>query len=226
MSMLRAFDELGIHATHAWGMTEISPVGSFGKLKPSLGPPTMDDGYGYRLKQGLPLPFVQTRVMTPTGEALWDGMTVGELQVRGPWVAASYYRNEEAAAWSEDGWLRTGDVVHIDSEGYIKIVDRLKDLIKSGGEWISSVDLENALMGHPAVQEAAVIAIHHPKWQERPPACVKLKAGEFATPETLQHFLAQRFSRWWVPDIIELVDEIPKTPTGKFKKEALRKRYA
>ena len=226
MSMLRAFDELGIHATHAWGMTEISPVGSFGKLKPSLGPPTMDDVYGYRLKQGLPLPFVQTRVMTPTGEALWDGMTVGELQVRGPWVAASYYGNEEAAAWSEDGWLRTGDVVHIDSEGYIKIVDRLKDLIKSGGEWISSVDLENALMGHPAVQEAAVIAIHHPKWQERPPACVKLKAGEFATPETLQHFLAQRFSRWWVPDIIELVDEIPKTPTGKFKKEALRKRYA
>jgi len=165
-------------------------------------------------------------VINDEGEAPWDGESVGELQVRGPWVAASYYNPEEKSkTWTEDGWLRTGDVVNIDAEGYIKITDRTKDLIKSGGEWISSVDLENALMGHPAVLEAAVIAIPHAKWQERPLACVVLKKGASATAAELKDFLATKFANWWLPDAIEFVDEIPKTTTGKFQKTRLREQF-
>ncbi|HKO08122.1 MAG TPA: long-chain fatty acid--CoA ligase [Alphaproteobacteria bacterium] len=225
-AMLRAFDELGITIIHAWGMTEMSPVGTMGTIKPRLDQADADTRYAYRAKQGIALPFVEVRVINDEGEAPWDGESVGELQVRGPWVAASYYNPEEKSkTWTEDGWLRTGDVVNIDAEGYIKITDRTKDLIKSGGEWISSVDLENALMGHPAVLEAAVIAIPHAKWQERPLACVVLKKGASATAAELKDFLATKFANWWLPDAIEFVDEIPKTTTGKFQKTRLREQF-
>ncbi|HUI17338.1 MAG TPA: long-chain fatty acid--CoA ligase [Alphaproteobacteria bacterium] len=225
-AMLRAFDELGITIIHAWGMTEMSPVGTMGAVKPRLDQADADTRYAYRSKQGIALPFVEVRVIGDDGEAPWDGASVGELQVRGPWVAASYYNPEEKSrAWTEDGWFRTGDVVNIDAEGYIKITDRTKDLIKSGGEWISSVDLENALMGHPAVLEAAVIAIPHAKWQERPLACVVLKEGASATAAELKEFLAAKFASWWLPDAIEFVREIPKTTTGKFQKTRLREQF-
>ncbi|MFI4987223.1 MAG: long-chain fatty acid--CoA ligase [Alphaproteobacteria bacterium] len=225
-AMLRAYDELGITIIHAWGMTEMSPVGTMGAVKPRLDQADADTRYAYRAKQGIALPFVEVRVIDDDGEASWDGKSVGELQVRGPWVAASYYNPEEkSTAWTADGWFRTGDVVNIDAEGYIKITDRTKDLIKSGGEWISSVDLENALMGHPAVLEAAVIAIPHAKWQERPLACVVLKKGASTSAGELKDHLAAKFAAWWLPDAIEFVDEIPKTTTGKFQKTRLRERF-
>jgi fatty-acyl-CoA synthase len=153
-------------------------------------------------------------------------VTVGELEVRGPWVAASYYNlPEEAQKWSPDGWLRTGDMGHIDEYGYLKIVDRSKDLIKSGGEWISSVDLENALMGHPAVKEAAVIGVAHPKWQERPLAVVVLNEGAQAHAAELREFLAAKFAKWQLPDGFVFAAEIPRTSVGKFRKTALREQF-
>ena len=151
--------------------------------------------------KGCLLPLVETRVMGQLGEAPWDGETMGELEVRGPWVASGYYQAPELTGkWSDDGWFRTGDVATIDPEGYVKITDRTKDLIKSGGEWISSVDLENALMGHPAVAEAAVIAAKHPKWDERPVAVVVVKQGASVTAEELRAFLEPRFAKFWLPD--------------------------
>jgi len=222
-SMLRSFDELGISICHAWGMTEMSPVGTLGTLKPRMDQSDKDTQYRYRAKQGMPLPFVEMRIVGDEGEAPWDGETMGELQVRGPWVAATYYNPDgKVTSWTDDGWFRTGDVVNIDPEGYVKITDRTKDLIKSGGEWISSVDLENTLMGHPAVLEAAVIAVAHAKWAERPLACVVLKPGAAVTAKELKDFLAGKFAAWWLPDAIEFVPEIPKTSTGKFQKTRLR----
>lgn len=165
--------------------------------------------------------------MGPHGEAPWDGESLGELEVRGPWVAASYYNQpDQEHRWTDDGWFRTGDVAAIDTEGYVKIADRTKDLIKSGGEWISSIDLENALMGHPAVREAAVIAIPNEKWGERPLAAVVLKEGCQASVEELRAHLAGRFASWQLPDGIEFVDEIPRTSVGKFKKSRLREMFA
>jgi fatty-acyl-CoA synthase len=162
-----------------------------------------------------------------SGEVPWDGTTSGELHVRGPSVASSYYENQEAVdRWTEDGWFRTGDVVTIDASGSIKVSDRSKDLIKSGGEWISSVDLENALMSHPAVKEAAVVAVPHPKWAERPLAAVVLKEGARASPAELKDFLAPRFASFWLPDAFVFIDAIPRTSAGKFLKSALRERYA
>ena len=156
----------------------------------------------------------------------WDGKSVGELEVRGPWVASAYYNCPEAAAsFTDDGWLRTGDIVTIDARGCIEIQDRAKDVIKSGGEWISSVALENALMGHPAVAEAAVVAVSHPKWQERPLAVVVLKEGKTATPTELLEFLAPHFAKWWLPDAVVFVREIPRTSAGKFLKRALREQF-
>jgi fatty-acyl-CoA synthase len=152
---------------------------------------------------------------------------MGELEVRGPWVAASYYETpEQAARWTDDGWFRTGDVVTIDARGFIQIKDRTKDVIKSGGEWISSVELENALMAHPAVAEAAVVAVPDEKWDERPLAAVVLKPGMTATADELRSFLAPDFAKWWLPDRFEFVAEIPKTSVGKFRKSELRERFA
>jgi fatty-acyl-CoA synthase len=186
-----------------------------------------DKKYEVRAKQGLPAPFIEMRVRNDEGVAPWDGLTPGELEVRGPWVASAYYNSpENQDRWTPDGWFKTGDIATLDPEGYLKLVDRSKDLIKSGGEWISSVDLENALMGHPKVREAAVIAIPHPKWQERPLAVVVLNDGEAATPEELRDFLATRFAKWQLPDGFAFAKEIPRTSVGKFLKMRLREQYA
>jgi len=160
-------------------------------------------------------------------EVPWDSVTSGEIEIRGPWVAASYYEYpDQAHRWTQDGWFRTGDVATMDQDGYVKIVDRAKDLVKSGGEWISSVDLENTLMGHPAVKEACVVGIPHPKWQERPLAAIVLKDGAKANPEELRAFLAASFAKWQLPDAFVFIDAIPRTSVGKFKKLALRQQFA
>ncbi|MBI4218545.1 MAG: AMP-binding protein, partial [Chloroflexi bacterium] len=226
-SLMRGMDRKGIRIVHAWGMTETTPLGTVANLKADLAGLDAEARYGFRLKQGLPVPFVEVRAAGESGIAPRDGKTQGELQVRGPWVAASYFNSPDAREqWTEDGWFRTGDVVTIDSEGYVKITDRTKDLIKSGGEWISSVELENALMGHEAVAEAAVIAVPNPKWQERPLAVVVLKKGKIATAADLSSHLAGRFPKWWLPDGYVFRDSIPKTTTGKFLKSKLREEYA
>ena len=230
-AMIRRADQLGLSVRHSWGMTEMTPAGTTSKIKSTMADWPDDAKYAVRAKQGLPFPFVETRAMADDGsgvvkEAPWDGQTMGELQVRGPWIAASYYKNEaEKDKWTADGWFRTGDVVTIDSEGYVKIMDRAKDVIKSGGEWISSVDLENALMGHPAVKEAAVVGLPHPKWLERPLAVVVLKDGQALAEAELREFLAPKFAKWQLPDGIAFVKEIPRTSVGKFKKSALREQF-
>ncbi len=224
--MIRAFDRFDLRVLHAWGMTETTPLGTTSYLKHHLQSLPENERYAYRSKQGIPAPFVEVRAMTDNGEAPWDGKTMGELQVRGPWIAASYYQlDAEADKWTPDGWFRTGDVVTIDSEGYVKITDRTKDLIKSGGEWISSLDLEGALVGHPAVQEAAVIAIPHPKWDERPLAVIVLKPGKSATEQELRDVLASKFAKFWLPDAFAFVSEIPRTSTGKMMKAKLREQF-
>jgi len=225
-AMIRAFDRHHLRVLHGWGMTETTPVASVNYVKRELGGLAGEALYAQRAKQGVPLPFVEVRAMTPDGEAPWDGRTMGELEVRGPWIASSYHDlDAESDKWSEDGWFRTGDIVTIDVHGYIKITDRSKDLIKSGGEWISSVDLENALAGHPKVAEAAVIAVPHPKWDERPLAVVVLKPGQSATAEELREYLAPKFARYWLPDGFEFVPEIPRTSTGKMLKAKLREQF-
>ncbi|MDR6225688.1 long-chain fatty acid--CoA ligase [Desmospora profundinema] len=225
-SLIRGFDRHNLHVVHAWGMTETSPMGTVCNLKPHLAALPEEEQYRYRAKQGMPVPFLEARIMNENGEAPWDGATMGELQVRGPWVAQKYYESPGSQdAFTEDGWFRTGDVATIDPEGYMKITDRTKDLIKSGGEWISSVDLENALMAHPAVAEAAVIAAAHPKWQERPLAVVTCQEGAEVTPEELHAFLEPQFAKWWLPDGYVFVKEIPRTSAGKFLKARLRDQY-
>jgi len=172
------------------------------------------------------VPFIDIRTVNADGICPRDGQTMGELEIRGPWVAASYFQSgSERDNWTDDGWFRTGDVATIDAEGYMRITDRRKDLIKSGGEWISSVDLENALMSHPEIREAAVIAIPDPKWQERPLAVVVLKDGAETTPDALRAHLAPRFPKWWLPDKFVFAKEIPRTSTGKFLKTKLRVLY-
>jgi fatty-acyl-CoA synthase len=233
-SMIRAFDAQGIRIVHAWGMTEMSPLGTVSNVRTEL---DSDEGarYAVRSKQGIPAPFVGARIVNDAGEAPWDGKTTGELQVRGPWVAARYHDGgdpasvepEDRAKWTADGWFKTGDVACIDALGYMKICDRTKDLIKSGGEWISSVDLENALMGHPKVREACVIAVPHPKWAERPLAVIVAKDPNVppTAAELAAHLEAARFAKWWLPDAYVFEDAIPRTSAGKFLKSSLRDRY-
>ncbi|AHG89060.1 AMP-dependent synthetase and ligase [Gemmatirosa kalamazoonensis] len=217
----------GIDMCHGWGMTELSPVGSIAAVPHTLHDAPREAQLAYRAKQGRPIPFVEIRARGEDGLVPWDGSTLGELEVRGPWVAASYYESDEGASrFTDDGWFRTGDVVAIWPDGTIEVADRSKDLIKSGGEWISSVALENALMGHPAVAEAAVIAVPDPRWQERPLAAVVLKPGATATPDELRAHLAPQFASWWLPERFEFVDAIPRTSVGKFLKSALRERFA
>jgi len=226
-AMIRAYDALGLRVVHGWGMTETSPVGTVNYVKSDMADMDGEALYAYRAKQGLPLPFFEIRAVADDGIVPWDGQTLGELQVRGPWVASSYYRPEDdAGKWTDDGWLRTGDIVAIDARGYVRIADRSKDLVKSGGEWISSLDLENALMAHPAVQEAAVIAVPHERWGERPLAVVVARTGHDIEPEALDAHLAPRFARYWLPDAYVLVAEIPRTATGKMLKSRLREQYA
>jgi acyl-CoA synthetase (AMP-forming)/AMP-acid ligase II len=227
LELIRRLDPFGLQIKHLWGMTETTPIGTSGGLRPHMSDWPDDKKYEVRAKQGWPAPFVEIRLMRPEGEAPWEGLTSGEIEIRGPWVAASYHdAPDQAHRWTPDGWFRTGDVATIDEDGYVKIVDRAKDLVKSGGEWISSVDLENTLMGHPAVKEACVVGIPHPKWQERPLAAIVLKDGARATAEQLRAFLAQSFAKWQLPDAFVFIDAIPRTSVGKFKKLALREQFA
>jgi fatty-acyl-CoA synthase len=222
-AMIAGFDRHGLTVMHAWGMTETQPVGSVAVVKPSLAGGTPEQQLAIRATQGYPMVFVESRHTDDQGKVLpWDGETMGELEVRGPWVASSYMGDEGKDRWSKDGWFKTGDVVTLDPEGYIRITDRSKDVIKSGGEWISSVALENALMSHPAVLEAAVFAGRHPKWDERPIAAVVLKKGMQATEADLRAHIEGRFAKFWLPDAYVFVDQIPRTSTGKFLKTRLR----
>ncbi len=227
-TMIAGFKERhGLNVVHGWGMTETSPVASVSALPGELAQADWETQLEYISLQGQPLPFVELRLRDDEGKELpWDDSAMGELEVRGPWVASSYYKTpEQADRWTADGWFRTGDIVSIHPRGFIRIQDRSKDVIKSGGEWISSVALENALMGHPAVAEAAVIAMPDERWDERPLAVVVLKQGASATALELREFLAGQFAKWWVPDSVEFVDEIPKTGVGKFRKTALREQF-
>jgi fatty-acyl-CoA synthase len=227
LAMIRGFEERhGLTILHAWGMTETAPLGTVCNVPPHVASGPIDERYRYRAKQGRPGTFVELRARGDQGLIPWDGVSMGELEVKGPWVARAYYNDlTQAAKFTEDGWFKTGDIVTIDAGGCIEIQDRSKDLIKSGGEWISSVALENALMGHPAVAEAAVVAVPHARWQERPLAAVVLKEGRTATPEELRAFLATQFARWWLPDAIVFVPSIPRTSAGKFLKSALREQF-
>ncbi|MBI5515792.1 MAG: long-chain fatty acid--CoA ligase [Deltaproteobacteria bacterium] len=220
----------GLEVTHAWGMTETNPLGTLARVKRSAG----DLGDAQRLEarasQGYAVPFVEVRHMAVAGDGApvrlpWDGASMGELEVRGPWVASAYLGDEGSDKFTPDEWFRTGDVVTIDAEGYVRITDRAKDVVKSGGEWISSVALENALMAHPAVLEAAVFAGKHPKWDERPLAAVVFKPGQTATPDELRAWLEPRFAKFWLPDAYLTVEQIPRTSTGKFLKTRLRELY-
>jgi fatty-acyl-CoA synthase len=223
-------EQIGLPITQAWGMTETSPVASSGHIMSTLAAELDDDGLAeLRTTVGQPLLGVEARIVGPVSvdPLPWDGESSGELQVRGPWVVGGYYNDPRSAeSFTDDGWLKTGDVATIDRHGYIRLVDRTKDVIKSGGEWVSSVELENEIMAHPKVAEAAVIGVAHPKWSERPLACVVCKPGETVTREEIIAFLEPRVAKWWLPDDVVLVDEIPKTSVGKFSKKDLRDRFA
>jgi fatty-acyl-CoA synthase len=226
--VIQAYEERhGINVVHAWGMTEMSPVGTVANLTTEIEKLPEEEQLEYRAKQGYPVPFIEIRARGGDEEFIpWDGETMGELEVRGPWVASSYYKAPEGDdKFTEDGWFRTGDIVTIDRYGFINITDRSKDLIKSGGEWISSVELENALMAHPAVAQAAVIAMPHEKWDERPLAVVVLVEGESVTEDELRAHLEPDFASFWLPDAYEFVEELPMTATGKFQKMKLREQF-
>jgi fatty-acyl-CoA synthase len=213
--------------THAWGMTEMSPIGTVARLKHEMESWTADQQLAIEATQGYPVPLVELRHTADDGTILpWDGSSMGELEVRGPWVASSYYNNtEQQERFTPDGWFKTGDIVTINSAGYITITDRSKDVIKSGGEWISTIALENALMAHPAVLEAAVFAARHEKWDERPLAAIVFKEGQSASKDELRAVLEGDFAKFWMPDDFLFVDQIPKTSTGKFQKLTLRQQY-
>jgi acyl-CoA synthetase (AMP-forming)/AMP-acid ligase II len=229
-TLLEKFEKkYGASMLHAWGMTEMTPLGTVCRLKSHMDGLSDDYRYAVRAKQGAPVAGVDLRIVDDAGqEQPWDGKSVGEMQVRGPWVASSYYDNPAGAdQFTADGWFRTGDVASIDPEGYVQITDRTKDLIKSGGEWISSVDMETTLMGHPKVLEAAVIAVPHEKWVERPLACVVPRPefmGQLTADEILD-YLRPRVAKWWLPDEVILIDAVPKTSVGKFDKKVLRERF-
>ena len=228
VSMIRTFEQrYGVQFIHAYGMTEASPVTHFSRLKSSLQSLPAETRYDYKAKQGRLVPGLEQRLVDEQGNEIpHDGKAMGEVLLRGPWIASEYLADERSAETFVDGWYHTGDVATLTPDGYMQIVDRTKDLVKSGGEWISSVELENALMGHPAVAEAAVIAIPDPKWQERPLAVVTLKQGAEVSAEELVASIADRFPRWWLPDGVQFTDELPKTATGKFSKRTLRERFA
>jgi acyl-CoA synthetase (AMP-forming)/AMP-acid ligase II len=223
LSLMQAFQERhGITMTQAWGMTEMSPLGTVARPPAGL---DEDEHWRYRDTAGRIMPLVEARLITGDGEeAPWDGETTGELEVRGPWIASDYYEDPSGRDKFHDGWLRTGDIASIDSQGFVKISDRAKDVIKSGGEWISSVELEVELMAHPEVAEAAVIAKPDERWQERPLACVVRKEGCSVSADDLIEHLRPRVAKWWLPDEISFIDEVPKTSVGKFDKKVLRKR--
>lgn len=226
-ALIEAYElKLGVPFLHAYGMTEGAPVTHVSRLKSALEGAPAGERYAKKAKQGLLAPGLDMKVVDAEGrEVPWDGRSMGEMALRGPWIADAYYDDERSAETFRDGWYYTGDVVTVDPDGYMQIVDRVKDLVKSGGEWISSVDLENAIMAHPKVAEAAVVAVYHPKWQERPLACVVPKPGVELTAEEIKAFLKGRVADWWIPDDVVFIPEVPKTSVGKFDKKVLRARY-
>ncbi|WP_241566133.1 long-chain fatty acid--CoA ligase [Prescottella agglutinans] len=226
-SLLEGYDRHGLTVVQAWGMTETAPVGTVSRLPEDLRECAADEQYEFRARQGVALPFFDIRARNEDDAFIeWDDVAMGELEVRGPWVAAAYHNGSGADSFTTDGWFRTGDIVRIDHRGCIRICDRSKDLVKSGGEWISSVDLENHLMAHPAVAEAAVIAVPDARWGERPLAVLVLRDGMTADPEQLREHLSGEFARWQLPERFEFVSTIPRTATGKFKKRDLREQFS
>ncbi|HEU5199210.1 MAG TPA: long-chain fatty acid--CoA ligase [Ktedonobacterales bacterium] len=230
VSLIDGLQKQGLRIIQAWGMTETSPLATIGNVRPKFDHLSTEEQYPIRAKQGYPVPGVDLRVVDiATGQEVpRDGKTFGEIQVRGPWVAGAYYHDDNPAAKFVDGWFRTGDVANVDEDGYIQIVDRTKDLVKSGGEWISSIELEGLIMGHPKVLEAAVIAVPHPVWQERPVACVvpKPEFKDQITKEEIREYLSSRVAKWWLPDEVLFIDAVPKTSVGKFDKKVLRSQFA
>jgi fatty-acyl-CoA synthase len=227
-AMIKAYwEDRGIRVVQGWGMTETNPIASMAYLKPHMEDWDLVDQLDRLETAGIPTPGLQVKIVDEMGEELpHDGEAFGELLIRGPWIAAEYYKDDRTPQSFEDGWLRTGDVCKITPEGYVRITDRAKDVIKSGGEWISSLDVENELMAHPAVAEATVVGLKHAKWQERPAAFVVIASGAEVTEEELLNHLRERVAKWWLPDEIVFIDEIPKTGTGKFDKKVVRNRYA
>ncbi len=217
---------LGIDFIQAWGMTETSPLGTVCRLKPKMKELPREKKLDVKQRAGIYTPGLKLRIVNDNGEEVaHDGTSMGRLLVKGPWIASTYYRTEPTPDKFPDGWLDTGDVATLDAEGYMSIADRSKDLVKSGGEWISSVDLENAIMAIPGVAEAAVIAIVHPKWDERPLACVVKKPGAEITKEQIYEHLLKSFAKWWMPDDIIFIEAVPKTSVGKFDKKVLREQF-
>jgi fatty-acyl-CoA synthase len=228
LSVMEAFDRYGVDTRHAWGMTEMSPLGTAnasGARKELYSP---EEFAKVRVKVGQPVWGVQVKITDDEGKELpWDGKAFGALKVRGPWICASYFKLEGSDAHAEEGWFETGDVATIDPDGYVAITDRTKDVIKSGGEWISSIEVENAATGHPGVAEAAVIGRYHPQWSERPLLIVVRNAqGADVTAEDLKAFLVGKVAKWWIPDDVQFIDEMPHTATGKIQKMALREQFA
>lgn len=226
LALIQRLRQHGWRMVQGWGLTESSPQATTSQIKAHMKDLPEDAKCEIKAQAGIPVPFVERRVVNHQGEVPWDGETMGEVELRGPWVAASYYNlPAEKDKWTGDGWFRTSDVGTVNAEGYLKIVDRTKDLIKSGGEWISSVDLENALVAHPEVREAAVIAVPHPKWQERPLAVIVAQDGAAPSPQALRDFLSPKFAKWQLPDAFVFVEELPHTSVGKLLKAELRRRY-
>jgi fatty-acyl-CoA synthase len=227
-ALIAAFESRhGLKIIQGWGMTETSPLASMPIVKPGHLALPKEQQYAVRAMQGMAVPLVEMRIVDEAaGEQPWDGKSAGEVQVRGPWITGSYHDTPyDPGKFTEDGWLRTGDIGTIDAEGYMRLVDRSKDMIKSGGEWISSVELENLAMGHPAVAEAAVVAIGHPKWGERPLVVAVRRPGAELDAARLREFMRPKLARFQVPDDFEWVDAIPKTSTGKFLKTRMREMY-
>ena len=228
-AMIKSFaEDFNVRCQHAWGMTEMSPLGTVNADTPRAAALTDSARSEQLLSQGRPLPGVELKITDDDNRELpWDGQTVGALKVRGLWVCRDYYRLDGTGdAHQADGWFVTGDICSIDPSGFVRITDRAKDVIKSGGEWISSIDLENAAMGHPDVAEAAVIGVPHPRWQERPLLVVVKKAGVSVEGKAIIQWLGERVAKWWLPDDVVFVDELPHTATGKLSKLELRKRLA
>lgn len=226
-ALLRAYqDEYGVDMQQGWGMTEMSPLGTVGKLLPKHAELSDEEKISIKLKQGRLLFGVDMRAVDDDGNVLpRDGQSAGHIQVRGPWIISSYYRGAGPESFTDDGWFRTGDVGHIDEDGYMTITDRSKDVIKSGGEWISSIDLENAAMGHPDVAMAAAVGHPHPKWQERPLLIIQPKPNTNPTADSIRDYLAERVPKWWLPDGVEFIDQMPIGATGKILKTKLREMF-
>lgn len=226
-ALLRAYEtDYGVTLQQGWGMTEMSPIGTIGTLQPKHDGLPFDEQVKVKLKQGFAIYGVELRVVSEDGAPLpRDGKSSGHLQVRGPWIVSQYYKRDSDEQFTDDGWFDTGDIANIDDDGYMTITDRAKDVIKTGGEWISSIDLENAAMSHPEVAQAAAIGLPHPKWQERPLLVVVPKQGCSPTGESIQAYIGERCAKWWIPDAVEFVDELPLGATGKVLKTDLRAQF-